>query len=317
MTNFWKELPKPFTVLAPMENVTDFVFREVVANNLPQPDVMFTEFTNVEALTSDGFERTIPRFKFSEEQRPIVAQIWGTNPESFYKVAKMVKELRFDGIDINMGCPIHEVVKSGAGAGMIENRDIVKEVIAAIKEGAPNLALSVKTRIGIRSVTTEDWITFLLEQKIDALTIHGRTAKQMSKGEADWKEIAKAVQIRNKISPNTLIIGNGDIESYQKAITAHEQYGVDGIMIGRGIFKNPWVFEKSLKPKVHTRKEYIDVLLSHLNLYEKTWGDTKSPEPMKKFYKMYINNFKGANSLRQKLMETKNFNQAREILDLL
>ncbi|HTK03543.1 MAG TPA: tRNA-dihydrouridine synthase family protein, partial [Alphaproteobacteria bacterium] len=261
MVNFWKNLPKPFTVLAPMENVTDFVFREIVARELPKPNVMFTEFTNIESLLSKGYEANITKFRFGRTQRPMVAQIWGTNPESFYKVAKMIQELGFDGVDINMGCPVHEVMKIGGGAAMIDNQKLTKEVIEAVKKGANNLPISVKTRIGTKSVTTDKWTTFLLEQKIDALTIHGRTAKQMSKGLADWNEIAKVVKIKNQIAPETIIIGNGDIENYEQVINAHEKYGVDGIMIGRGIFKNPWIFDPTSPRLSMTRKEYIDVLL--------------------------------------------------------
>ncbi len=320
MANFWENLIKPFVVLAPMENVTDFVFREIVASELPKPAVMFTEFTNVEALTSYGYEKTIPRFRLSEKQRPIVAQIWGSKPESFYKVARMIHELKFDGIDINMGCPDKTVMKSGGGSAMIENKSLVRDVIKAVKKGANNLPISIKTRIGIKSIVTEEWITFLLEQKIDALTIHGRIANQMSTGLANWNEIAKAVKIKGQIAPKTLIIGNGDIESYSQAIDAHKKYSVDGVMVGRGIFKNPWVFRKNLSPSLslekeeHTKHTLIQILLKHLNLYEKTWGETKNPEPMKKFYKMYINKFEGANELRQRLMETKTFTAARDIL---
>jgi nifR3 family TIM-barrel protein len=314
MTNFWKDLPQPFTVLAPMENVTDLVFREIVTTLLPKPNVLFTEFTNVEALTSVGFEKTIPRLNFNEIQRPIVAQIWGVDPESFYKSAKLIQKLKFDGIDINMGCPDRAVIKGGAGAALINNKSLVKEIISAVKKGADKLPISIKTRIGFGSVVTSEWITFLLEQKIDALTIHGRTAKQMSKGIADWNEIKKAVEIKNKISPETLIIGNGDVESYSQVIDVHKKFGVDGVMIGRGIFKNPWVFDKSLEPKKHIENEYIAVLLKHISLNEKTRNDPKSFEPMKKFFKMYINNFKGASILRQRLMETKNYSEVKKLL---
>jgi nifR3 family TIM-barrel protein len=315
MTNFWKSLPRPFTVLAPMEDVTNFAFREIVATILPKPDVMFTEFTNVEALTSEGFDKTIPRLSFSENQRPIVAQIWGINPESFYKSALLIKKLKFDGIDINMGCPERSVVKSGAGAAMINDQNLAREVINAVKKGAGDLPVSVKTRIGFKSVVTTEWITFLLEQKIDVLSIHGRTAKQMSKGSADWDEVKKAVEIRDKVSPETLIIGNGDVESYSQVVDIQKKYGVDGVMIGRGIFKNPWVFDKTPKPKKHTGEEYIDILLKHLKLNEETGNSLKSFEPMKKFFKMYINNFKGASILRQRLMETKNYQEANSLLE--
>lgn len=307
MTNFWKGLPRPFTVLAPMENVTDFAFREIVAAHLPKPDVLFTEFTNVEALTSEGFGKTIPRLKFSQKQRPIVAQIWGVNPNAFYESAKVVQKLKYDGIDINMGCPVQDVVKGGAGAAMINNPNLVKEIISAVKKGANELPISIKTRIGVKEVVTTEWITFLLEQKIDALTIHGRTANQMSKGMANWEEIKKAVRIRNKIAPETLIIGNGDVESYHQVLDFQKKFKVDGVMIGRGIFKNPWIFGHT--PQEHTKKEHINILLKHIDLNRGNF------EPMKKFFKMYINNFKGASILRQKLMETKSFDIAKEILE--
>jgi nifR3 family TIM-barrel protein len=314
MSNFWKNLPKPFTVLAPMEDVTSFAFRETVATLLPKPDVMFTEFTNVEALTSAGFEKTIQRLKFSENQRPIVAQIWGIDPESFYKSACIVHKLNFDGIDINMGCPERSVVKSGAGAAMINDQNLAKEAIEAVKKGAGNLPVSVKTRIGFKSIVTEEWITFLLEQKIDTLSIHGRTAKQASEGEVSWQEIEKAVKIKNEISPETVLVGNGDITSYSEAIELSKKYGLDGVMIGRGIFKNPWVFDKSSKPKKHTKEEYISILLKQMELNEITRNSEKSFEPMKKFFKMYINNFKGASILRKRLMETKNYQEAKKLL---
>jgi nifR3 family TIM-barrel protein len=314
MANFWQTLPQPFTVLAPMEGVTDFAFRETVSKYLPKPDVMFTEFTNVDSLTSAGFDDAIQRFKFSSNQKPIVAQIWGTNPEAFYKSAQLVQKLKFDGIDINMGCPDRAVVKLGAGSAMINNPSLAKEVIEAVKKGADKLPISVKTRIGFKTVVTTEWITFLLEQKLDALTIHGRTAKQMSKAEINWNEIKKAVDIKNSISPNTLIIGNGDIDSYSEACNVSKKYGLNGVMIGRGIFKNPWVFDKSNDTKEHIKSEYISVLLKHMILNHKNNSCPKAFEPMKKFFKMYINNFKYASSIRQKLMETKTFDEAFELL---
>lgn len=317
MTNFWTKLPQPFTVLAPMEGVTDFAFRETVATALPKPDVMFTEFTNVDALTSEGYEKTIPRFKFSENQRPIVAQIWGKDPEKFYTVAKMIQKLGFDGIDINMGCPERSTTKSGAGAALIDNPSLVKEIILATKKGAGKLPVSVKTRLGYKTNTADTWIPFLLEQKLDALTLHGRTAKQISKGNADWGEVGKMVKMRDEISPNTIIVGNGDIENYAQVVEMHKKYKVDGVMIGRGIFKNPWVFIKSKRTgecKSVSSDKYIEVLIKHLELNEKAWNDPRSYQPMKKFFKMYVNNFKGASALRRKLMETKNYEETRKIL---
>lgn len=313
MTNFWKTLPKPFTVLAPMEHVTDHVFREIVATCLPKPDVMFTEFTNVEALTSAGYDKTIPRFKFSKNQRPVVAQIWGMKPENYYTVAKMISELGFDGIDINMGCPERNVLKMGACSALIENRPLAKEIIEATKKGSNKLPVSVKTRIGLKKVVTEDWITFLLEQKIDALTVHGRTSKQLSNVPANWDEIHKAVEIRNAISPDTIIMGNGDVKNYENAVEKHSLYKVDGVMIGRGIFNNPWAFDKD-NSKNHEPKEYLEVLSKHLNLYKEVYKGERHYDILKKFFKMYVNNFSGANQLRVKLMETKTIDEALNLI---
>lgn len=302
MKNFWENLPQPFTVLAPMENVTDFVFREIVSLYLPKPDVLFTEFTNVDALTSAGFDKTIQRFKFSKNQRPVVAQIWGTKPENFFKSAKIARDLDFNGVDINMGCPVKDVVKTGACSALIANPNLAKEIIKATIEGAKNIPTSVKTRIGIKDVVTETWVPFLLEQKISALTIHGRTAKQMSEGEADWNEIKKAVDIRNKMKVNTLIVGNGDVENYDQVTIKASSYKVDGVMIGRGIFKNPWIFEKT--EQEHSVNERFDVLIKHIKLFDKEYPGKKI-DVLKKFFKIYVKNFDGAVELRNELMQLK------------
>lgn len=307
MSNFWQKLPKPFTVLAPMEDVTNFAFREVVSNYLPKPDVLFTEFTNVDAITSEGYQKTIHRFKFSKSQKPIVAQIWGTNPENFMKSAKLAQDLGFDGIDINMGCPDRAVVKIGAGSALIDNRSLVIEIIEATKKGANKLPISVKTRLGRKTIITYNWVTFLLEQKISALSIHGRTAKELSLVPNNWDEIKKAVEIKNDISPKTVIVGNGDIKSYKEVLEKHKQHKVDGVMIGRGIFSNPWVFEKIAK--IHTFEESKEILVRHLKLCNSEYSDE-----VKKFYKMYVNNFNGANKLRAELMQTKSIEEALQIL---
>lgn len=309
MSNFWINLPKPFSVLAPMENVTDYVFREIVSTILPKPDVLFTEFTNVDALNSVGFDTTIHRFKHSNSQHPIVAQIWGTNPEHFKKSAQIAEEMGFDGVDINMGCPVKAVIKIGACSALINNRQLVKEIISATREGTKKIPISVKTRIGFKNIITEEWATFLLEQNIDALTIHGRTAKQMSDVPANWQEIAKVVKIKNTVSPDTIIIGNGDVKNQQDIQLKHQEFGVDGVMIGRGIFNNPWIFEKDNKE--HTWEDYKTVLLKHLEMYDNTMHFDK----LKKFFKMYVNNFEGSKDLRAKLMATKNIDQAKEILE--
>lgn len=315
MSNFWEKIPKPFLVLAPMEDVTDYVFREIIATELPKPDVFFTEFTNADGLFSRGSDEVIKRFKFNESHRPIVAQIWGSNPDTIYKASKLISDLGFNGIDINMGCPVHAVVAKGAGAALCKTPELAKEIIDAAKKGSGGVPVSVKTRLGYDKVNTDEWISFLLKQDLTALTVHGRVAVEMSKFPANWDEIGKAVKLKNDIAPKTLIIGNGDIKSRAQAIEMHEKHGVDGIMIARGIFSNPWIFDK--QEKTHSKEEYLAILKKHLALYDQTWRDTKSIDRMKKFFKMYITNSRGANKLRQKLMDCRSFLEFEQVLNNL
>lgn len=315
MSSFWQKLTKPFLVLAPMEDVTDYAFRELIALHLPRPDVFFTEFTSSDGLCSPGYEKTVTKLKFSENHRPIIAQIWGNDVEKMYQSAKIVADLGFDGIDINMGCPDRAVMKKGAGAAHCNDQALAGEIIDAVAKGAKGLPVSVKTRLGFNKVVTDEWIPFLLSHKLSALTIHGRTAKQLSEGSVKWDEIAKAVEYKNEISPETVIIGNGDVLSVKEAKEKHEKFGVDGLMIGRGIFKNPWVFDRSKNPKEHSKVDYIQALQKHLAIYEETWGEKKNFAIMKKFFKMYINNFDGASSARAKLMESRNYKEANSLLE--
>ncbi len=313
MANFWQLLPKPFLVMAPMDDVTDFVFREIISQ-IAKPDVFFTEFTSADGLFSKGHDVVIRKLKFSENQRPVVAQIWGKDPKILLKASELVRDLGFDGVDINMGCPDKSIMRNGAGGGLIGNYNLVKELISAVKAGAGDMSVSVKTRLGYDCVITEDWIGFLLEQDIAAITVHGRTAKQMSKGDANWKEVGVAVKLKNKISPNTILVGNGDIGSYNNAKKMFDDFGVDGIMIGRGIFTNPWIFNKTTDVDLHNRDEYVGILLKHMRLHNKTWGNTKNFAIMKKFFKMYIKDFAGANQLRQDLMDCENSSQVEKLI---
>lgn len=317
MKSFWQYLKhqkKPFLVLAPLDGVTDFVFREIIAETA-KPDVFFTEFTNTDALQSAGFNKTIIRFKFSQKQRYIVAQIWGSKPENFCKTARLVKDLSFDGIDINMGCPVENVMKIGCGASLIENPNLAAEIIKATKAGAAGVAVSVKTRIGLNSIVTDSWIKFLLEQKLDALTIHARTAAELSQVPPHWQEIKKVVRLRDQISPDTVVIGNGDITSMKKAQSASKEYGVDGVMIGRGIFLNPWIFEKI--PTNHTSQKSLNILLKHTKLYCDAYPDKNRFSPIKKFFKIYMKSFPGAKRLKIQLMETKNLPEVEKIIQPL
>lgn len=299
--------------LAPMEDVTDAAFRQMLTI-LPKPDVMFTEFTSADGLCSKGKEFLIQKFKFTESQRPIVAQIWGANPITLNRAAKLVRKLKFNGVDINMGCPVRKVVVKGSGAALAKNFTLTREIISAVKAGSGGMPVSVKTRLGFDSIITEQWCGFLLEQKIAALIIHGRTATQMSEGKANWEEIAKVVKIKNHIAPETVIIGNGDITNFKQAQDLCHKYDVDGVMIGRGVFHNPWVFEKTLEPKIHSKAEKIQMLLQHLEIYQEIWGNKKNFEIMKKFFKIYIKDFEEAGTLRQKLMECHSFKEVYKTL---
>lgn len=313
MTNFWRKLPKNFMALAPMEDVTDAAFRQMLTI-LPKPDIMFTEFTSADGLSSKGKDFLLQKLQFTENQRPIVAQIWGANPITLNRAAKLVRKLKFDGVDINMGCPVRKVVVKGSGAALAKNFTLTREIISAVKTGSGGMPVSVKTRLGFDSIITEQWSGFLLEQRIAALAIHGRIATQMSQGEANWKEIGKVVKLKNKIAPKTIIIGNGDVKSYKQAQEMCKKYGVDSVMIGRGIFHNPWIFEKTLTPKEHTKEEKIEMLKKHLSIYEEMWGSTKNFEIMKKFFKIYIKDFDDAGQLRQKLMECRKYEEVFKIL---
>ncbi len=313
MPNFWKELKKPIMILAPMEDVTDTVFRQIV-KQAGTPDVFFTEFTSVEGICSGGKQAVSHRLKFDKSERPLVAQIWGINPEHFKQTAELLVKMGFDGIDLNFGCPERSVLKQGACSAMINTPELAAKIIQATKEGAGDLPVSVKTRIGFKEIQTEEWLGFLLKQDIAALTVHGRTVKEMSEVPAHWDEIGEAVKLRDQIAPNTLVFGNGDVLSMEDAYSKVKEYGVDGIMVGRGIFKNPWLFNKAIDLNTVTIDQRIALLLDHVRLYDEVWGQTKNFQVLKKFFKIYINGFDGAAELRAKLMETKTRSEVEEII---
>ncbi|EKD85283.1 MAG: hypothetical protein ACD_38C00053G0002 [uncultured bacterium] len=313
MDNIWKDLKKPIFALAPMDDVTDTVFRQIIAD-LAAPDLYFTEFTSVDGMVSEkGFEAVSKRLQFTEKERPIIAQIWGSDAEKFFKAAQIVKKMGFDGIDINMGCPEKSVVKRGMCSALINNPELAAKIIETVKKGG-GLPVSVKTRIGFREIQTEEWLGFLLKQDLDALIIHGRTVKEMSKVPAHWDEIGKAVEMRNKINPKTLIIGNGDIESYNEGLEKIKTYGVDGVMIATGIFKNLWIFEKTGKIHDLTLEERLNQLLKHTRLFTETWGETKSFAILKKFFKIYISEFKGASETRAEFMNTNSLEEVKSLI---
>ncbi len=313
MKNIWQQLTdskQPFFVLAPMDDVTDTVFRQIVAEHAPA-DLAMTEFANADGWCSPGREAIGTRLLHKKSEKPLIAQIWGINPAHYEQMAADIVDMGFDGIDINMGCPVKDMIKKGACSAMIQNPELAKEVILAAQKGANGkIPVSVKTRIGFNSIDTESWIGFLLEQNLHAITVHGRTKAEMSKVPAHWDEIAKAVKLRDKLSPNTVIIGNGDVMSLERGRELAKESGVDGIMIGRGIFHNFFVFDESKTPSL---QNMLPILRQHVLLHQKTWGGEKF-EPLKKFVKMYINGFDGASNLRAEMMQTKSHG---ELLDII
>ncbi len=313
MDNFWQKLNSPFTALAPLDGVTDVVFRQVVVS-LGKPDVLFTEFTNCEALLSAGKEKALIRLRFDKNEQPIVAQIWGTNPESFYQVARLVKEMGFVGIDINMGCPDRKITKNGACSGLLKNPQLAAEIIKATKKGAGDLPVSVKTRIGSKVIDIKEWIGFLLKQNLAVLTVHLRTVAELSKVDAHWELMPEIIKLRNEIAPQTLIIGNGDLNSLEEIKEKYKQYGCDGFMVGRGIFNNPWFFNKKIDIEKITPENRVKQFLAHVKLFKKTFGDTQNFALLKKFCKTYINNFPEASSLREKVMSTKKLEELIKVL---
>ena len=306
---FWKQLEPGFTCLAPMEGVTDIAFRQVVAK-AARPDIFFTEFTNVNSYNSEkGRHNALDRFQTLPSEKPIVAQIWGTKPEFFTETAQALKQLGFEAVDINMGCPDRHVVATGGGSGLIRTPELAKEIIRATKMAG--LPTSVKTRLGYSQVKEwRGWLTNVLTEYPDALTVHLRTKKEMSKVAAHYELVPEIIALKNELSPETVLIINGDIETPadgQKFI----DMGVGGLMIGRGVFHNPFCFEK--QPRAHSREELIDLMRYHLDLYDKY--ELSPYDPLKHFYKIYINNFPSASDLRAKLMETKTTDEARAVLD--
>lgn len=319
MNKFWQKLKyqkKPFFVLAPMEKATDTIFRQIISI-AGKPDAFFTEFTNVDGLFSEGRRYIERRLKFTESEHPIIAQIWGLKPDNFYKAAKLCNESGFDGIDINMGCPESSAISKGACAALINNKPLASEIIKAVREGAGDLPVSVKTRIGFSTISTTEWIGFLLEQDLDALIIHGRTKKEMSKVPAHWDEIHKSINLRDALKKSTVIIGNGDVKDIKEGIDKARQYGVDGIMIGRGIFENAWVFNKGTDASNISIENRINILKQHLELYEIEKGEKLPYNTLKKYFKIYIRDFDGAMSMRTKLMETKSVFEAKTFINKL
>ncbi len=350
--NFWQKLKNPFFVLAPMADVTDAAFRRIIAK-YGKPDVMWTEFVSTDGLCSVARDKLLVDFWYTAAERPIVAQIFGSRPENFYTTAQLIQELGFDGIDINMGCPDRNVEKQGGGASLMRYPDLAKEIIKETKRGAGPLPVSVKTRIGYNTVMIDEWIMPLLEAEPATLTIHARTRKEMSKVPAHWDILGDVVQkIHAQYSRSAhrpLIIGNGDAESMKDAQEKVEKYGVDGVMLGRAIFGNPFLFrcKATEVPLLVSNFDFVDpsgnrrekapqslsqdngfpqslesrlieeklrVMVEHTMLFEQLFAGIKNFDIMKKHYKAYVTGFDGAKELRVQLMACKT---ARHVADII
>lgn len=311
--NFWQDIKnkqqKPIMVLAPMADVTDPAFRRIIAK-YGKPPVMWTEFVSADGLFLGGFDHLIKDLAFTKKEKPIVAQFFTSKPEMMEKAARLAKELGFDGVDINMGCPDRGVEKQGAGAALIKNPKLAKELILAAKRGAGDLPVSVKTRIGYNKNELERWLPELLSVEPAVITIHARTRKEMSLVPARWEHVKRAVEIRDELGKETLIFGNGDVFDLDDAKEKVKETGCDGAMLGRAIFGNPWLF--SGKKNIST-KEKLKVLVEHTKLFEKILSH-KNFSIMKKHYKAYVTGFDGAKELRIKLMDAKDANEVENII---
>ncbi len=308
-----------------MDDVTDTVFRRIIAD-CAVPDLFFTEFVNVDGLQSPGRTRLLKKLRFTAGETRLVAQLWGLKPENFQKTAEQIADgtfarefglpegVNFVGIDLNMGCPAKSEVNSGACAALIKNPELAVRIIKATQAGAGHLPVSVKTRLGFNEVDFS-WHELLLHQNLSMLTVHGRTRKEMSKVPARWEDINYVRELRDRIAPQTIIVGNGDVESREQGEELAARYKLDGIMVGRGVFHDPYVFAAKSPWQDITREERIALYAKHVKLFAETWtGKDRPVVTLNKFCKIYINGFDGAKELREKLM---NAGSAAELLELL
>ncbi len=299
MQNFWTQLPKPFFVMAPMADVTDVAFRRLFAR-YGKPDVTWTEFVSADGLCHPvGRKVLVTDLLYTESERPIVAQVFTAHPERMREAAALIAGLGFDGLDINMGCPDKSIMKQGAGAKLMQDPTLAQALIAAAKEGvAGQIPVSVKTRIGFNTNELETWLPALLDTQPAAITVHARTKKEMSLVPAQWEHVTRAVDLAR--GSGVFILGNGDVKSMAEARARVEETGCDGVMIGRGLFGNPWFFSESFPESVAKR---LQVMCEHTEMYEELFLGKKSFALMKKHYQAYVHGFDGAKELRTALME--------------
>lgn len=322
MKNFWQTLKKPIMVLAPMADVTDVAFRFVIAK-YGKPDVMWTEFVSADGLVlapEVGKKKLLKDLEYSETERPIVAQLFSSKPENMEKACRLVRELGFDGVDINMGCPDKSIERQGCGSAMIKNPELAKEIIAAAKIGAGDIPVSVKTRLGYNKDELETWLPALLSAEPAVITIHARTRKEMSKVPARWERVKRAVEIRNELKSETLIFGNGDVEDIVDAHKKVAETGCDGVMLGRAIFGNPFLFAKQKEDSRSTIQDSgirkrLEVLIEHSKLFEEKLGGIKNFYIVKKHFKSYLKNITNSKHLCMDLMNTETASQVEVLIN--
>lgn len=323
--SFWDSLQSPILALAPMADVTDAAFRRIIAKYskcqtpgcLTHPYATWTEFVSADGLAlapEEGRKKLLADLIYSEAERPIVAQFFGSRPENMEKAAALAREMGFDGVDINMGCPDKSIEKQGAGAAHMKDPARAQEVIRAAQRGAGNLPVSVKTRLGYNTDELEEWLPKLLETNLVAITVHARTRKEMSLVPARWERVARAVEIRNELGSKTLILGNGDVRDVPDALQKNADTGADGAMLGRAIFGNPWLFSVRYPISNIPLEERLRVLVEHTKLYEELLPN-KSFAIMKKHYKAYVSGFDGAAELRGQLMNSENSAEIETLVD--
>lgn len=319
--NFWETLKKPFFCSAPMYGVTDEAFRRMMLK-YGRPDVFWTEMVPADGLVymaerlgldSKRGRSMMQILRFVHQEKPIVCQIFGAKPENFYKSAVLLRSMGFDAIDINAGCPEKNIEKQGAGAALIKNPGLVKEIILAVKEAAVGIPVSLKTRLGYEKISTEDWIGYLLGQGLDALTIHCRTRKEEFGGRLHWGEIKKSVALRNEMKSKTLVIGSGGIMSLKDAEAKAKESGVDGVMVGQALIGNPWFFG-GLPAAEKVEEARLRAILEHVAIFNETFGEEKSFDDLKKHFAAYASGFEGAKELRMALMRVKSTEEARRVV---
>jgi len=318
---FWDNLPQPFYGLAPMEDVTDVAFRQMFARygrykddgRMRGPDVIWTEFTSADGLVKGGWQRLKHQLKYHKNERPIVAQLFSAHPGRMRQAAAICYELGFDGVEINMCCPSKTVVGNDCGAALIKTPELAQNLIRAAREGAGGLPVSVKTRTGFNEHQIEDWIPTLLETDIAALSLHARTRKQMSKVPADWSKVKRAREIRDQMNKDTLIIGNGDVETLKEARKRAAETGVEGVMVGRGVFGNPWFFNPEINRDELPVKKRLSVMVEHAKTFDNLLPDQHFAI-MRKHFKAYTKGLPHANDLRNELMQTESSNEVEAVV---